>query len=280
MSLKGKNVGFLGAGRMATALAGGFVRAGLVPAGMIAASDPSEPARARFQDAVPGSKVCDENAEVARRGDVVFVAVKPNAVVDALESIRAVLARDALVVSIAAGVPLAEIGRHLENGVPTVRAMPNTPCLVGMSATAYALGPHATDADARAVDALFGAVGVGKQVDEKLLDAVTGLSGSGPAFVYTVIEALSDGGVLAGLPRDLANALAVQTVRGAAEMVAQTGEHPAVLRDRVTSPGGTTAAGLAAMERAGARAALVAAVEQASRRSRELGQPSTESNDD
>jgi len=280
MSLAGKNVGFLGAGRMATALAGGVVRADLVPAGMIAASDPSEPARTGFENAVPGAHTCEENAEVARRSDVVFVAVKPNLVADALESVRAVLAPDTLVVSIAAGVPLAEIGRHLENGAPTIRAMPNTPCLVGMSATAYALGPHATDADARAVDALFGAVGVARQVDEKLLDAVTGLSGSGPGFVYTVIEALSDGGVLAGLPRDLANALAVQTVRGAAEMVAQTGEHPAVLRDRVTSPGGTTAAGLAAMERAGVRAALMAAVEEASRRSHELGQPSTKPNDD
>ena len=152
-----------------------------------------------------------------------------------------------------------------------MRVMPNTPCLVGQSASGYCRGPGATDDDARYVGELLGAVGRAFELDEKLLDAVTGLSGSGPAFVYVVIEALSDGGVLVGLPRDVATALAAQTVRGAAEMVLQSGEHPGVLKDRVASPGGTTIAGLQALESGGMRAAVIAAVEAATRRSMELG---------
>ena len=150
--------------------------------------------------------------------------------------------------------------------------MPNTPCLVGQSASGYCLGPGATTADGELVARLLGTVGLALQLDEKLLDAVTGLSGSGPAFVYVMIEALSDGGVRMGLPRDVATALAAQTVKGAAEMVLSTHEHPAVLKDRVASPGGTTIAGLQALENGGVRAALISAVEAATRRSQELGQ--------
>ena len=150
--------------------------------------------------------------------------------------------------------------------------MPNTPCLIGQSASGYCLGPRATAADGQLVAQLLGAVGRAFAVDEKLLDAVTGLSGSGPAFVYVMIEALSDGGVRMGLPRDVATALAAQTVRGAAQMVLETGEHPGVLKDRVASPGGTTIAGLQALETGGLRGTLMAAVEAATRRSIELGQ--------
>ena len=149
--------------------------------------------------------------------------------------------------------------------------MPNTPCLVGMSASAYSLGAGATAADGQLVATLLGAVGKAFAVDEKLLDAVTGLSGSGPAFVYVMIEALSDGGVRMGLPRDVATQLAAQTLKGAAEMVLTSGEHPAALKDRVTSPGGTTIAGLQALEFGGLRAALMSAVEAATRRATELG---------
>ena len=148
--------------------------------------------------------------------------------------------------------------------------MPNTPCLVGQGACGYCLGGKATAEDGQLVQQMLGAVGVAYQVEEKLLDAVTGLSGSGPAFVYVMIEALSDGGVRMGLPRHVATALAAQTVRGAAEMVLVTGEHPGVLKDRVTSPGGTTIAGLQALEAGGVRAALMAAVEAATRRAAEL----------
>ena len=264
-------IGFLGAGRMATALAGAFVRTGLVPADRIAASDPSSGARASFTEAVLGARAMDDNIVVAGQSDVLFVAVKPQVVPDALATARPAIGRETLVISIAAGVPLAKVARYLQDGVRTVRAMPNTPCLVGQSATAYALGSHATAEDGRTAAELFGAVGLAFPVDEELLDAVTGLSGSGPAFVYTVIEALTDGGVQMGLPHELAAQLAAQTVRGAAEMVLATGAQPAALRDQVTSPGGTTAAGLAALERAGLPAILVAAVEQATRRSQELG---------
>jgi pyrroline-5-carboxylate reductase len=163
------------------------------------------------------------------------------------------------------------LGKGLASGVRLVRLMPNTPCLVGQSASGYCLGPNATPADGQLVAQLLGAVGKAFAVDEKMLDAVTGLSGSGPAFVYIMIEALSDGGVRMGLPRDVAAALAAQTVRGAAEMVISSGEHPAVLKDRVASPGGTTIAGLQALEAGGVRAALISAVEAATRRSIELG---------
>jgi pyrroline-5-carboxylate reductase len=152
--------------------------------------------------------------------------------------------------------------------------MPNTPCLVGLGACGYCLGERATPQDGTLVEQLLGAVGLAFQVDEPLLDVVTGLSGSGPAFVYIVIEALSDGGVRMGLTRKMATALAAQTVRGAAEMVLRSGEHPGVLKDRVTSPGGTTIAGIAALESGGLRAALMAAVQAATRRSIELGSPS------
>ena len=158
--------------------------------------------------------------------------------------------------------------------VRLVRVMPNTPCLVGQGACGFCLGEKATDDDGRLVEQLLQSVGLAYQVEEKLLDAVTGLSGSGPAFVYTIIEALSDGGVRMGLPRQVATALAAQTVRGAAEMVLATGEHTGALKDRVTSPGGTTIAGIQALESGGLRAALMAAVEAATRRSTELGRGS------
>jgi pyrroline-5-carboxylate reductase len=149
--------------------------------------------------------------------------------------------------------------------------MPNTPCLVRCGVSAYALGPGASAEDGQHVATLLGSVGLALELEEKLLDAVTGLSGSGPAYVFTIIEALSDGGVRAGLPRAVASRLAAQTVHGAAQMLLATGEHPAVLRDRVTSPGGTTIAGLQILEQRGLRAALIDAVEAAARRSSELG---------
>ncbi len=263
-------IGMIGAGQMATALGQGFLRAGLVAAENLIASDPSEEARQRFGQAT-GARTTADNCEVAAQCDVVFLAVKPQQMSAVAVGLRGKITPEKLVVSIAAGIRLASLADWLGQDVRAVRVMPNTPCLVGQGACAYSLGGQATAADGQLVEQLLGAVGPVCQVDEKLLDAVTGLSGSGPAFVYVVIEALSDGGVRMGLPRTVATALAAQTVRGAAAMVATTKEHPAVLKDRVASPGGTTIAGLQALEAGGLRAALIAAVESATRRSVELG---------
>jgi pyrroline-5-carboxylate reductase len=210
---------------------------------------------------------------VVAASDLLVLAVKPQAMESVLEEISGkVTPQQHLVISIAAGVPLsriaAELGGHQHR---LVRVMPNTPCLVGASASAYAAGPSATADDIRLVDRLFNSVGKAIAVPEKLLDAVTGLSGSGPAYVFVMLEALSDGGVRMGLPRDVANVLAAQTMYGAAKMLLETGLHPGALKDMVTSPGGTTIAGLHALEKGGARAALMDAVQAATQRSAELG---------
>ncbi len=265
-----QRIGFIGAGQMATALGQGFVKAGLVAAENLLAADPLSGARQRFAQ-VTGGRTTQDNTEVAAASDVLFLAVKPQQMAEVAAQLRGKITAEKLVVSIAAGIRLAALAEQLGAAVRLVRVMPNTPCLVGQGACGFCLGQRATAEDAELVRELLGAVGLAFCVDEKLLDAVTGLSGSGPAFVYLMIEALSDGGVRMGLPRNIAAALAAQTVRGAAEMVVRTGEHPGVLKDRVTSPGGTTIAGLQALESGGLRAALMAAVETATRRSVELG---------
>lgn len=262
--------GFIGAGKMASALIRGLVRAGLANAQTIHAADPHEPARqAISRDA--GIHGTIDNAEVVRRSHVVVIAVKPQAIAAALESIRSAVTANHLVISVAAGTTLATLADGLGSHRRIVRVMPNTPALVGSGAAAYTLGPHANDDDEALVRAFLNAVGTAHRVPENLLDAVTGLSGSGPAFVYLMIEALADGGVRAGLPRDIAADLAAQTVLGAARMVLETRLHPAALKDQVASPGGTTIAGLHTLEQAAARAAFINAVVAATNRSRELG---------
>ncbi|NQU21294.1 MAG: pyrroline-5-carboxylate reductase [Candidatus Nealsonbacteria bacterium] len=265
-----QTIGFIGAGQMATALASGFVRAGLVSAENLTACDPVAEARSRFVEAA-GGEATEDNARVVAGSDVIFLAVKPQQMAAVAAELQGTIGPDKLVVSIAAGIRVETLAQWLGADVRLVRVMPNTPCLVGHGACGFCLGRQATAEDARLVEQLLAAVGIAYQVDEKLIDAVTGLSGSGPAFVYTIIEALSDGGVRMGLPRNIATALAAQTVGGAAEMVLVTGEHTGTLRDKVTSPGGTTIAGIEALESAGLRAALMSAVEAATRRSIELG---------
>ena len=265
-----QTIGFIGAGQMARALAGGFVKAGLTEPARVVAADPVPAALEAFGAAVSGARLLASNIAVAQAADVVFLATKPQQIREALAPLQKATAGK-LVVSIAAGVPLATLAPALSEA-RLARVMPNTPCLIGQSASGYCLGPRATAADGELLAQLLNAVGRAFAVDEKLLDAVTGLSGSGPAFAYVIIEALSDGGVRMGLPRDVATALAAQTLRGAAQMVLETGEHPSVLKDRVASPGGTTIAGLQALESGGLRGTLMAAVEAATRRSIELGQ--------
>lgn len=261
--------GFIGAGRMATALVRGMLRAGTTAPGQVAASDPDEATRAALAGET-GVFVTDANPAVAQRSNVLVLAVKPQSMAQVLEELRHAVTPEHLVVSIAAGVSVATLTAGLGADRRVVRVMPNTPALLGEGASGYCLGPHARPSDEDVVRSCLVAVGRAYRVPEALMDAVTGLSGSGPAFVYVMIEALSDGGVRVGLPRDVATALAAQTVLGAARMVLETGQHPGVLKDQVTSPGGTTIAGLHALERGGVRAALMNAVEAATARSAEL----------
>ena len=263
-------IGFLGAGRMATALAKGWLQAGLVRADGCRASDPLPQARQAFT-AETCCPAAADNREIVADSDLLVLAVKPQSMAALLEEIRP-LHKGRLIVSIAAGITLRQLADGLGSSCRLVRVMPNTPCLVGSSASGYSPGENATAEDVGLVDRLLNAVGVAFRLPEHLLDAVTGLSGSGPAFVYLMIEALSDGGVRVGLPRDVATALAAQTVLGSAKMVLETQSHPGVLKDMVASPGGTTIAGLHALERAGVRGALMDAVEAATRRAVELGQ--------
>jgi pyrroline-5-carboxylate reductase len=263
-------VGFLGAGRMATALARGWLAAGLIKADRTLASDPVQQSRQSFLSAT-GIPAIDDNRQVVTNSNLLVLAVKPQSMPALLDEIRAGVTPEHVVVSIAAGVTLGQLAERLGSDRRLVRVMPNTPCLVGASASGYAPDETATAEDIALVHRLLNAVGLAFRLPESLLDAVTGLSGSGPAFVYVVIEALSDGGVRVGLPRDVATALAAQTVFGSAKMVLETGSHPGMLKDMVASPGGTTIAGLHALEKGGLRGALMDAVEAATKRSMELG---------
>ena len=264
------SIGFLGAGKMATALAKGFVQAGLVTGKQIIASDVYEDARTAFAQET-GATTTASNAEVVKRAQVLILAVKPDQVAGVLAEIKAAFAAKHLLASIAAGVTLAKLEAGLNPGAKVIRVMPNTPALVGASASAFALGKSATAEDGALAQKLFAAVGLALEVKETLLDAVTGLSGSGPAYVYLFIEALSDGGVAAGLPRAVATQLAAQTVLGAAKMVLETGQHPGALKDMVTSPGGTTIEGVHELEKGKLRGTVMSAVRAASEKSKKLG---------
>jgi pyrroline-5-carboxylate reductase len=264
-------IGFLGAGKMATALAQGFVKAGFVTPKQIIASDTSEAASGAFAKEV-GAKTTAFNPDVMKFADVIILAVKPDQVAGVLSEIRADFTEKHLLISIAAGVTIAKLEAGLGTGARVIRVMPNTPALVGASASAFAAAKAALPADVEIAQKLFSAVGVAFQVKETLLDAVTGLSGSGPAYVYLFIEGLSDGGVAAGLPREIATKLAAQTVLGAAKMGLETGMHPGTLKDMVTSPGGTTIEGLHELEKGKIRGTVISAVRAAADKSKKLGQ--------
>jgi pyrroline-5-carboxylate reductase len=270
MSL-GKKIAFLGSGNMAEALVKGLLAAGTATRDEILCAEPRAERREELH-ARHGVAALASNLDAVKQADILVLSVKPQVMDALLEEIAPAVDPRKLVVSIAAGVPIATIARKLGAGARVIRTMPNTPALVGAGATALARGPHASEADLGQAVALFEAVGTAVVVEEHLLDAVTGLSGSGPAFVFLAIEALADGGVKVGLPRHVAMALAAQTVVGAGQLVLETGDHPGKLKDQVTSPGGTTIAGVHALESAGFRGALIAAVEAATRRSRELGE--------
>lgn len=263
------HVGFIGAGTMASAIVRGLLKAAVCTPQSIRASDPRQERR----DALStdhGIVTSDDNASVVAGSDVIVLATKPQVFDRILKDIAPHVSADTLVVSIAAGVSI----RAIESALPSarvVRTMPNTPAMVGAGATAIAAGSRATDEDIKTVRRLFESVGLVEVLDESLLDAVTGLSGSGPAFIFVIIEALSDAGVKVGLHRSSAQKLAAQTVLGAARLLIETGEHPGRLKDMVASPGGTTISGLHTLEAGGLRTTLIDAVEAATKRSAELG---------
>ena len=265
-----EKIGFIGGGKMGEALAKGLIRAKLSTADSIIVSDVDNKRCQVFEEET-GIKTTQENREVTANSDVIILAVKPNIMGTILEELKNDITSEHLVVSIAAGIPLNFMESSLNEGCRAIRVMPNTPCLVGETAAGYALGKNATRDDGELVGRILNAVGKSYLLEEKYLDAVTGLSGSGPAFIYMVIEALADGGVKMGLPRDVSTELAAQTAFGAAKMVLESNTHIGELKDSVTSPGGTTIEGLHALEKGGLSNTLINAVEAATKKSKRLG---------
>jgi len=266
-----RKFGFVGAGNMAEAVMKGLIDKGLAEPREILAGE-IVPERREYVSKTLGVETTADNVEVVNSTDMVILGVKPQYISPVLAELRPHLSEEHLVVSIAAGIRIEFIESRLKPGVRVVRVMPNQPCLVGATAAGYALGSYATKEDSRRVQEMLDSVGIAFQLPEHLLDAVTGLSGSGPAFVYLVIEALADGGVMAGLPREVSVKLAAQTVLGAAKTILETNKHPAAMKDIVASPAGTTIEGLRVLEEAGVRGAFISAVDAAAQRSRELGE--------
>lgn len=263
-------IAIIGAGAMGTAFANGIVSAGVLNAKDITVTD-IDTAKLEQMAGKLGVSIAHSYADAMASADVVLLAVKPGVLIDILSELSESIRSDQLVISIAAGVKLETIESAMPRGTAVIRTMPNTPALIGQGAIGFARGRSATNEHVAAAKTLYDAVGISFEVPEKMLDAVTGLSGSGPAYVYMMIEALSDAGVRVGLPRNIALPLAAQTVMGAAKMVLDTGEHPARLKDQVTTPGGTTIAGIDMLDRYGFRTALMEAVKAAAKRSEELG---------
>jgi pyrroline-5-carboxylate reductase len=266
-----KKIGFIGAGNMGEALVKGLLSAGMIGPRSVLISDPS---RKRAADLVRayGVKKVSGNAALVSGADIVVLAVKPEKVNSVLKEVGAVLDRSKLLISVAAGVSLFQIESRLKTPVRLVRAMPNTPALVGEGATAVCYGHTVTAADRKLVMRVFGSVGRAVELEESLMDAVTGLSGSGPAYVFSLIQGMADGGVREGLPRATALELAAQTVLGSARMVLETGKHPLQLRDQVASPGGTTIQGIGVLQETGFEGMVMEAVRAATERSRQLSE--------
>ena len=270
MALKGKKIGFIGAGNMAEAIIRGLLNTGALSADQISASDVRQD---RLEEIAKryGIHPLSDNPLLAKRSDVIILSIKPQVMAGVLKEI-ALVVEEKLFISIAAGIPTTFIRKLLPTTARLIRVMPNTPALVLEGATAVARSSGLDAGDLETAQEIFSAIGKVVVLEETLLDVVTGLSGSGPAYIAMVVEALADGGVKMGLDRQTAMALAVQTVLGTAKLLSETGMHPAQLKDMVASPGGTTIAGISALEESGLRNALIAAVERATRRSTELGQ--------
>lgn len=263
-----RKIAFIGGGNMAEAIMRGLLREDVGVGITVAEINPGR--RDELTAQFPNVRVVGDAGEASQWGEVIILAIKPQQAETALDLIDRVITPDKLVISIMAGVPCAKIEANLVPGCRVIRAMPNTPALIGAGATAVCAGRKASASDLDLARQIFALTGSAVAVEEKLMDAVTGLSGSGPAYVFTFIEALSDAGVKNGLPRDIATKLAVQTVLGAARMVAEGGEHPALLKEKVTSPGGTTIAALHALEIGSFRGIVMNAVDASCLKSKEL----------
>lgn len=268
--LQGKTIGLVGAGNMARAVVSGLISGEyLAPAQLIASHH--RPAKAEQFGSDFGIRTTTDNSEIIRQSEIVILAVKPQVISRVLSEIAGSITKEKLIITLAAGVPCASIEQVLLKETRVVRAMPNIPALVRAGMTALAAGEHATEADMNVSVAIFDAIGKTVIVEEEQLDAVTGLSGSGPAYVFLIIDALADAGVKVGLSRETSLLLAAQTVLGAATLLQETGEHPGRLKDLVTSPGGTAIAGIHTLEEGGLRTTLINAVERATERARVLG---------
>ncbi len=269
--MENEKIGFLGAGNMSSALIRGILASGLVTPAQVRASDISDDRLERLKKQ-HGIETTKDNLDLVNWATILVFAVKPQVIDRVVKETSPAFGPETLAVSIAAGVPIAAFERRLPAGTRVVRAMPNTAAIALAGATAIAPGSHATDHDMGLAKHLFDAVGRTVVLDEALLDAVTGLSGSGPAYIMLIIEALADGGVKVGLHRETALLLAAQTVYGSAKLQLETGEHPGRLKDMVTSPGGTAIAGLHTLESGGLRRTLIDAVDAATHRAQELGE--------
>ncbi|KAA5542295.1 pyrroline-5-carboxylate reductase [Roseiconus nitratireducens] len=268
--MKKRAVTFIGGGQMGRALAGGMLGSGTVDSQTLSVVDPNPESRQWWKQHHADVAVGDDLAAAVESSEVVFLAVKPNVIATVTGQLNELAGDDKLVVSIAAGIGLKTLCQGVGHD-RVVRVMPNTPSLVGAGASAFCVAPSVSRDDSEWIEAALSGVGTVAQVQESQMDAVTGLSGSGPAYVCLIIEALADGGVLAGLPRGLAMQLAAQTVLGSAKMLIETGRHPGELKDAVASPGGTTIAALQVLEDKRLRSALIGAVQASARRSQELG---------
>jgi pyrroline-5-carboxylate reductase len=271
--MSNRTIGFVGGGNMAEALIRGLLRGNVFAAQDVIVSGPREERMRELREKY-GVRATTDNREAAA-ANIVVLSVKPQILSRVLEQIADAIDADALVISIAAGIPVAAIQKRLASGARVVRGMPNTPALVDAAATAIAGGEHARESDLEDARRIFDAVGITVILEESQLDAVTGLSGSGPAYVFLILEALSDAGVKVGLSRRTSQLLAAQTLLGSAKLLIETNEHPGRLKDMVTSPGGTAITGLHTLENGGVRTTLMNAVEAATKRSRELGEQVT-----
>lgn len=262
-------IGFIGCGRLSAALFSGFAKSGLIKPQNMIASDVDQNMLKLVSKS--GVKTTTDNNELVSQSSLIIIAVKPHVVSKILREVEPIVTPEKLFVSIAAGVTIKQMENYLPPKTRVIRVMPNTPALLQCGASVFSPGSTALPEDCQLVSKLFSSVGTCDTLPEAYLDSVTGMSGSGPAYAFVAIEALSDAGVGVGLPRDISTRLAAQTLMGAAKMVLETGQHPGQLKDAVCSPGGTTIAGVAKLEECGFRSALIKAVEAATLKSRELG---------